>query len=523
MKTHILKLFLFVVVIASINSCDNELELQNPNRLSADQYYQSQEEAQAAVDAIYNGLIIDGNYQRMTPIMGDARGDEARSRSPWVFLTQTGNFTVPSTDTALEIAYLGYYTVINRANQALAAINQIEDIEPELRERLLGQAYFLRALAYFNATNVYNNVPLVLEVQAGSESFFPSNQEITQSDIYAQIEADLNEAIGKLPVSYDNVTGPDTGQAARATSGAANSLMGKLKLYQGLHDEALPYFKAVVDSQVYDLAPNYGDLFSQDPALENANPGRIFWAEFTQSANVDFNWGGDPTVNWRQFSAVAPTYSRGDFYDFIPTQFLVDELSMERTVDDKLDPRFAATILSYQPSEGLTQAYGIDYPVEADYPFDPNLFYIAKYTLANTGGDPFTCGINYHIIRFADVLLMYAECLANTGNIPSAAAQVQRVRDRANLPDREAEFAAYSLSQFMDQLEHERVTELAIEGLRWYDIKRWGWLDDATKLNELKANDPDFNSFAPNRKYQPLPQTELDRNPNLDGNAANQG
>ena len=517
MKTYFAKLFPLLVVALSLNSCDNQLEIQDTNRLLADQYYQSQSEAQAAVDAIYNGLIIDGNYQRMTPIMGDARGDEARSRSPWLFLTQTGNFTVPSTDTALEIAYLGYYTVINRANQALAAINKIEDIEPELRDRLLGQAYFLRALAYFNATNVYENVPLVLEVQSGAETFFPSNKETTQADIYAQIEIDLKEAISKLPVSYANVTGPDAGQAARATWGAATSLMGKLKLYQGDYPGALPYFQSVVNSQIYDLAPNYRDLFSQDPALENANPGRIFWAEFTQSANVDFNWGGDPSVNWRQFSAIAPTYSGADFYDFIPTQFLVDELKQERTINNELDPRYSATILSYLPAEGLTQSYG------QPYFLNQTQNYIAKYTLANTGGDPFVCGINYHIIRFADVLLMYAECLANTNDIPTAAAQVQRVRDRANLPDRETEFAGYSLTQFMDQLAHERVTELAIEGLRWYDIKRWGWLDDPVKLNELKGNDPDFNSYAPSRKFQPLPQTELDRNPNLDGNSANKG
>lgn len=515
MKTYFKKLFLPLVVIASVYTCDSELDILDTNRLLAEQYYQSQEEAVAAVDAIYNGLIIDGNYQRMTPIMGDARGDELRSRSPWVFLAQTANFTVPSTDGALEIAYLGYYTIINRANQALEAINLIEDIEPELRNRLLGQAYFLRALAYFNATNVYDNVPLVLEVQTGAESFFPSNQETTQADVYAQIEADLLEAIDKLPVSYDNVSGPDSGQPARATVGAANALMGKVKLYQGQYPEALPYFQAVVNSQVYDLAPNYSDLFSQDPALENANPGRIFWAEFTQSQNVDFNWGGDPTVNWRQFSAIAPTYSGADFYDFFPTQFLYDEMRLERTVSNELDPRFASTILSYEPAEGLTESYG------APYFLDQNEFYVAKYTLANTGGDPFTCGINYHIIRFADVLLMYAECLANTGDIPLAAEQVQRVRDRANLPDREAEFAGYNLTQFMEQLAHERVTELAVEGLRWYDVKRWGWLDDTSRLNQLQANDPEFDSYASNRKYQPFPQSELDRNANLVGNEAN--
>jgi len=515
MKTYFTKVFLLVLAITLVISCDEELEIKDPNRLPAEQYYQNQAEAQAAVDAIYNGLIIDGNYQRMIPAINDARGDETRSRSPWPFLIQTANFTIPPTQPDIQIAYLGFYTVINRANQALVGIDQIEDIEPDLRDRLLGQAYFLRALAYFNAANVFSNPPIVLEVQTGFDDYYPSNQETTQADVYAQIEADLNEAIARLPLNYDNVSGPDLGQAARATVGAANSLMGKLKLYQGDYAAALPYFQTVVNSGEYDLAPNYGDLFSQDPAIENANPGRIFWAEFTQSANVDFNWGGDPTVNWRQFSAIAPTYSGADFYDFIPTQFLVDELKQERTIDDQIDPRYPATILSFLPDEGLTQSYG------QPYFLDPNENYIAKYTLANTGGDPFVCGINYHVIRYADVLLMYAECLANTGDIPSAATYVQRVRDRANLPDREAEFAGYDLTQFMDQLAHERVTELAIEGLRWYDIKRWGWLDDPAKLNELEANDPDFATYATNRKFQPIPQTELDRNPNLVGNSAN--
>jgi len=356
---------------------------------------------------------------------------------------------------------------------------------------------------------------LLLSVPKSGEEFYPSNEGITQTDIYAQVEADLNEAIAKLPVNYNSVSGPDTGQVGRITKGAAQSLMGKLKLYQGLHSEALPYFKAVVDSQEYDLSDNYGGLFSQDPSIEAANPGRIFWVEFTQSQNSDFNWGGDPNVNWRQFSAIAPTYSGADFYDYFPTPWLVSEFEKEKTIDGKLDPRYAATILSYRPDDGLTQAYG------REYFLDKNLNYIAKYTLANEGGNPFTSGINYHVIRYADVLLMYAEALANTGDIATAAGYVQQVRDRANLPDRSAEFAALSLSDFMTQLEHERVTELAIEGLRWYDIKRWGYLENSSKLAELKSHDPEFETYVPGREYQPIVQGELDRNPNLVGNSAN--
>lgn len=523
MKKYTIKIALLAVTTTLFYGCEDELEIINPNQLAAEAYYTNQDQAIASVDAIYNALIIDGTFQRMTPAINDSRSDEIRSRSPWPFLSQTANFTIPATDEAVGWCYEGYYILINRSNQALENVPSIEDVDSDLRDRLLGQAYFLRALAYFNLSNIFDNVPLVLTVPKSGEDFYPSNEGITREVVYAQVEADLNEAIAKLPVNYNSVSGPDTGQIGRATKGAAQSLMGKLKLYQGLHSEALPYFKAVVDSQEYSLSANYAGLFSQDPSIEAANPGRIFWAEFTQSQNSDLNWGGDPNVNWRQFLAISPTYSGADFYDYFPTQFLVDELTQERTIDDKIDPRFAATILSYQPDENLTQAYGVNYPVEADYPLDPNLYYIAKYTLANEGGDALTSGINYHVIRYADVLLMYAECLANTGDIPEAAALIQLVRDRANLPDREAEFAGYSLNQFMNQLAHERVTELAIEGSRYQDIKRWGWLDDPTKLNELKSNDPEFNTFVTNRKYQPIVQEELDRNPNMDGNAANQG
>ncbi len=516
MKKYIFKIFLVSLVASIFYGCSDELDIADPNRLSTESYYQNQDDAVASVDAIYNALIIDGLYQRMTPIYGDGRSDEVRSRSPWVFLPQTSNFTVPATDGALDILYIGYYILISRANQALEEIPNIEGIDDNLRNRLLGQAYFLRAFAYFNLTNIHDNPPLVLQVPSGQEEFFPSNQDVTQEVIYDQVEADLTKAIDGLPVSYDQVSGPDAGQTGRITLGAAQSLMGKVKLYRGKHAEAIPFFESVINSGQYQLFDNYQALFSQDPALENANTGRIFWVEFTQSTNPTFNWGGDPNVNWRQFLAISPTYSGADFYDFFPSEFLYNELREERTVDGELDPRFAATILSYEPEEGLTQAYG------RDYFLNPDLAYIAKYTLANSGGDPFTSGINYHVIRYADVLLMYAECLAITGDIAAAAEYVQQVRDRANLPDREAEFAAYNLEQFMEQLAHERVTELAVEGLRYYDIKRWGWLSDPAKLAELRQNDPEFATYVEGREYQPIPQNELDRNPNLVGNSANQ-
>ena len=503
-------------ILFSLHACADRLEIIDPNRLSSEQFYSDEGQAIAAVDAIYNVLIIDGLYQRITPVYNDGRGDEISSRSPWPFLTGLSAFTVPPTDGALDIFWHGHYILISRANQALENIPRVPDLDPTLRERLLGQAYFLRALANFKLTNTHDNIPLVLQTPQNSEAFYPSNADVTQEDVYAAVKADLENAIPALPLNYLNVTGPDQGQVGRVTQGAANALLGMVYLYEGDYQAALPYFRAVVQSNEYALAANYADLFSQDPSVEAANPGKIFWADFTTSTSAEFNWGGDPNVNWRQFLALTPTYSVGDFFDFYPTRFLYEEMREERTVDGTLDPRYHATILSYVPEEGYTTAYGQDWFARG---FGENDYFIKKYTNAPTGSDAFSSGIDYHIIRYADVLLMYAECLANTGNIREAAGFVQQVRDRANLPDRQEEFANYSLTEFMEQLEHERIMELAIEGKRWWDIKRWGLLE--TNLAELQAHDFEFNSFTPARDVLPIPQTELDRNENLVGNSAN--
>ncbi|WP_420458144.1 RagB/SusD family nutrient uptake outer membrane protein [Neolewinella sp.] len=516
MKNCIKRYLLAACVLAGTLGCNDELDIVDPNRLSAGQFYENAEQAVAAVDAIYNVLIIDGLYQRISPVYNDARSDEISSRSPWAFFTGIAGFTIPPTFGDLDIFWHGHYIMISRANQALENIPLVEDLEQDLRSRLLGQAHFLRALAYFKLANTHGSVPIILSTPQGGDDFYPSNADVSREDIYNQVKTDLNIAIFSLPQNYNDVSGVDREQEGRATSGAANALMGMVHLYEGDYAAAQPFFAAVVNSNEYKLAENYADLFTQDPGIEAANPGKIFWADFTTSAAAEFNWGGDPNVNWRQFLALTPTYSVGDFFDFYPTPFLYSEMREERTIDGSLDPRYHATILSYEPDDGYTTAYGVDW---FERGFREGDYFIKKYTNAVGGTDAFTAGFDYHIIRYADVLLMYAECLANTGNIAAAAGYVQQVRDRANLPDREAEFAGYSLTAFMDQIEHERIMELAIEGKRWEDIRRWGLLE--TELDELQSHDFEFNTYSAGRDLIPIPQPELDRNENLVGNSAN--
>jgi hypothetical protein len=132
----------------------------------------------------------------------------------------------------------------------------------------------------------------------------------------------------------------------------------------------------------------------------------------------------------------------------------------------------------------------------------------------------FNSPINFRYIRFADVLLMYAEALNALGQTNNAYQYVDRVRQRSGLEKLSVTKPGMSQTQFLQQLMHERITELTGEQVRWNDLARWGYFDDATKLAELKAHDPEFNNFVIGKsKYMPIPQIEIDINPNLKQNS----
>ena len=116
-------------------------------------------------------------------------------------------------------------------------------------------------------------------------------------------------------------------------------------------------------------------------------------------------------------------------------------------------------------------------------------------------------------MRYADVLLMYAECLNETNATSSAYPFIKQVRDRVNLPDLAITKPNMTQQQMRDQIAHERYLEFALEGHRFDDIRRWGWLQDSAKLTWLKARDPEFDTYSAGREFFPIPQLEMDNNP----------
>ena len=509
------KIFNYIAIFCSLalvtTSCvDNEdLNQVDPNNDAVDSFWKTDQDALEGVNAAYGSLLTDGTYMRSTPLLLDLKGDDTRSNSPWGSMYNVGRFNSNVTDAAIYgWAFETYYQGIYRANQVLANVPGINFTDAALKNRILGQAYFLRGLYFFHAVNMFKKVPLPLDVNV----YHPQK---TQEEGWAQVIADFEAAAELLPPSYDNVSGLDSGQKGRATKGAALGYLGKAYLFTKDYDNAKIAFKKVIDLGVYSLVSNYRDNFTD--TNEN-NSESLFEVQFSRDAGgVDLGWGGAPGSGWGKTSARAITYAPRAFgwTDVQPTWALFNEYQEEKTVSNQVDPRLDATIFYNKP--GGMQLYGQDFATfYAANPGDLNDLFCRKYQ--NSDGNysneyDWRSGINERLLRYADILLMYAECLNETGDTPGAYTYIQKVRDRAGLPNLATAKPGLTKEQMREQIGHERFLEFPLEGHRFDDIRRWGWLEDSAKLAWLKSRDVEFNSYVKGREFFPIPQLEMDNNP----------
>ena len=508
------KIFNYIAVFFSLavvtTSCvDNEdLTQLDPNNDAVDSFWKTDQDALEGINAVYGSLLTDGTYMRSTPLLLDAKADDSRTNSPWPSMYNVGHFNSNVADAAIYgWAFETYYQGIYRANQVLTNVPDIEFEDAALKNRILGQAYFLRGLYLFHAVNMFKNVPIPLDV----EVYHPQK---SNEEGWAQVIADFKTASELLPNSYVGITGLDAGQKGRATKGAALGYLGKAYLFTKDFTNAKTTFKQVIDLGVYSLVSNYRDNFTT--ANEN-NLESLFEVQFSRDAGgVDLGWGGAPASGWGKTSARAITYAPRAFgwTDVQPTWTLFNEFQEEKTKTGDVDPRLDATIFYNKPG---TKLYGRDFAAfYASSPGDLNDLFCRKYQ--NSDGEfadeyDWRSGINERLLRYADILLMYAETLNETGDTPGAYTYIQMVRNRVNLPDLSVTKPGMSQDQMREQIGHERFLEFPLEGHRFDDIRRWGWLQNPTKLAWLKARDAEFNSYTTGREYFPIPQLEMDNNP----------
>jgi SusD family. len=513
MKTKSIKSIILLLAISlGFAGCSKDyLDLSNPNLQTSSTFWQTEDQAVLGVNGVYQALLYDGTFLRFAPACLDSRDDITKSPSPWDAFYAVAQFNLLSTNYMPEAMYVGFYDIVKRANVAIANLPKITYTNhPEYKDRLMGEALFLRGMAYFYIVTFWNHVPLITEPPKDSEAFFAS--QVDASVVWDQIIKDLTQAASLLPNTYDSAN------KGRATKGAALGYLGKAYLFNQNYTKASEVFKQVIDLGVYSLMPNYEDNFTE--AKEN-NAESIFEIQFQRMSQPDLGWVGAPASSWDKTTARAITYAPSPFGwgDMALNKWIFDEYKIEKTKTGTYDPRLYATITFDYPGctlYGKTFRQAWPY-TGADTAKWANMFYCRKYENVNSGRpDEFDwrSGINERLMRYSDILLMYAECEAQLGQLSTAAHYMQMVRDRANLPDRETEFAGYSKDQFMNQLSHERALEFCLEGHRFDDIRRWGWLKDATKLSLLKSHDVEWNGYTTGKEYMPIPQIEIDNNTN---------
>lgn len=506
MKKYIFKSF---CCLALILGCDETLDQTNPNTLTPDNFWQTEADATSAIVGAYSPLSTIFYHGRIWSGHEISRSDEIFFQGD--FPSATSIFNTNPTDGNFTAAFSEMWKVIFRANLVLQNVPDI-DMDATLKDNILGEAYFLRALQYFTLVNHWGSVPLVIQP---AESLAETQQApATEAEIWQQIKDDLEVAITLLPSSWDS---DNKGRAVKASAGA---MLGKSHLFLEEWGDAAIQFKRVIDGEfgTFELMDDYGDNFKS--TTEN-NAESIFEIQFDDTGAWTAGWGSDvqSTARYNSYEADLSTRSASRMNTWVFELF-----TRETNINGDIDPRaFETLVWDYPGAQFFNDRLFADvYAADLEaYALDPTLRMPLQNTkyVDITGPTPAfnTSPNNKRVIRFADVLLMHAEA-ENEANGPTtdAYASINRVRARATMPD-----IPSSLSQadFRQRVRDERVLELCNESHRPLDLKRWGILS-STFLDHPEYR-PAVILYQSGRELLPIPELELNTNPNW--NTQNEG
>lgn len=505
------KLLIYIIALFTITACaDDFLDRGSLTQLAEGNFWQTEADAQLGINGIYDALqnrVLYGGNLNVTNGAGipqhDAFADNTFNN--WKY-EGPGNFMEANVNPQTEFFnnfWTANYNGIGRANTAIENIARISDnnISEEARKTLLGQAHFLRALFYMNLAVYFEEAPLILEVQTLETAYVPKN---SYEQIRTAINADLEVAIASLPDSYP------ASQFGYATRGAALSLAARWYLYNGEYQKVVDFTGQVMNLG-YGLHNSYGNLFT--PAGEMTNE-IVFSVRFIQDQSnngetFSSTFEGIPRVNDQPMPNLVDAYL---CIDGLPiTQ---SPLYNPQNRKQNRDPRLGESVY-FQ---------GDIFLIHLNRPFQGNTatrFARKKYTRNNLSPEGISVGAaggqDFYVIRYADVLLMRAEALAELNQLPEVYTLINQVRARVNMPTIESvEGSGLSQARLIELVRLERRVELAFEGLRFFDVKRWGIVEEAIARAAADPVGP-YNPQYSGRRSEvfPIPQQELDANKNL--------
>lgn len=470
---------LSLLILFTISAC-NSLDEDPKAFIAANNFYKTTEDAEAAVIAIHNAMNSGTHtlYNRLIQISTEMATDdyEAGPRARNAHVRALSNLTHDASNDRMLELWRQSYDGINRANVAIDNISNNPALSSQKDKDLVNEAKFLRAVLYFNIVRWFGDVPLVLHetTTLSAEALNVSNT--PEAEVYAQIETDLLDAEA-LPVKQQ-ING-------RPTSGSAKSILSKVYLTQKKWQQAAEKSKEVIDDKVYDLFENFEDVFNV--ATKNGKE-HIYSAQFKGLSN----WNGNMLA-----STSAPNTVPG-------------------IAGDQADALHTAGGLFESFAEDDARKYvtfGVKYVSPTDGKTYTTIPHFNKYFDLATPASPGQSSKNTPIIRFAEVLLIYAEAANEYQNGPSALAYeaIDRVRKRAHIPLLSEISPALSKDDFREAVFNERRKELVYEYQRWFDLARRG---PDYFVARLKAAGK--TNAQPKHVHFPIPQRELDLNPNLD-------
>lgn len=475
---YIVKILVMGMLVTAVQSCDDFLDKSPNGVLSNSTFYQTEKDAIAAANACYT--ILGDFWLKNIAFEKDIISDDAVKGQgvDLSALTNIENLNAFPSDGVIGALWGNFYRGIQKCNLVLDYVPAI-NMDEATKKRVLGEASFLRAFYYYNLAIRWGGVPLVTSTLNTDQ--MPARSTIEET--WKQIENDLLQAASLLP-SKRELSNENKG---RADKGAARALLGNVYLFQQKWQAAFDSFDAVIKSGDYSLQPNFGDLFK--PEFDNGVEV-VFETQFKGGESFDFANGFNFWVRPRNGSTI---FGLGFC---MPTADLVNEF-------EPGDPRLKYTVIR---QGDIISDEVKDNPFQAVWAAETGMN-CGKYVVGiPVGNNAERHEQNQKQLRYAEVLLGYAEAAINLGKKAEAVEKINAVRLRARggnpsvLPD------VKTNDNLMAALIHEKRVELALEGKRYFDLVRWGLAEQ-----ELAAK-----GYKPVRKgLYPIPQVELDVNPSL--------
>ena len=483
-------LLVFSILAISLSTCKNLLVEDPKDQVFIENFFKTENDAIAAVNSIYAVLnstsfapTFGGAFHSSYWVMSGLASDEMENRlAGSIELDELDQFRHKPVNGTVRDFWINGYKGISNANFAIAGIQDMK-MDEKLKSRLIGEARFLRGLLYFDLVRLFGDIPLMLSI---TDPVYP--KKAVNTAIYEQIILDLSFAEKNLPTSYLANNGK-----GRATSGAAKGLLAKVFLTQKNYAKAISYCKDIITSGQYSLWADFKDAFK----IPNTNGKEALFS-------VGFGTGNNSISFWEvgQFNVrLLPKELTESVANINAQGWQVATKSLLNAYDP-LDRRREVTLLTEVSSKN-----GGKISIEP---------HIQKYWDKITEPQGGNTENDFPYLRYADILLMYAEALNEQNNGPTTEAYdaINAIRKRARFDGTKERpilpnLSGLNYTQFKERLLNERRLEFVGEGQRWFDLVRFNQLESAVKAAKSKAIPMAFH------KLFPIPQEEVDLNNNL--------